>query len=85
MFLSSCSNIQDNLMNAQKEATEAAQNLANDALEKKELIEEKVTQVKTASESISDAIDSVNQATSDIKAASSNIKAVRSDQSDKEN
>ena len=57
----------------QKEATEAVNNLTEEAVEAKNNIETRVNQVQDAADSVSTAVDAVNQATSDLKSLSEKL------------
>lgn len=63
----SISELKANFFNAQKETTEAVNNLTQEALETKELIETKANQAKNTAESISEAAKALNEAAEDIK------------------
>lgn len=63
----SVSDLKANFFSAKKETEEAINNLTEEAIETKELIETKTNQVKNTAESISDAAEALNQAAEDIK------------------
>lgn len=63
----SISDLKANFFAAKKETTEAVNNLTQEAIETKELIETKANQAKNTAESISEAADALNQAAEDIK------------------
>lgn len=66
LILTACSS--DNFSNATKEATEAVENLANEAIEIKASTEVIISRIQKAIESSTKAIEAVNTATEDIKA-----------------
>lgn len=72
LLLSSCSGTVEevaiDVFNARQEATEAIQNLANEANEIKDGVGAKLEQIQQAAESVSEAVEAVNQAKEDISA-----------------
>jgi len=68
LLLTACTatDLMNDLLNAKQEATEAVENLTNEAIGIKEGVGAKIEQIQQAADSVSDAVDAINQAKEDV-------------------